>query len=171
MTLARMLTNAAAALLGLALLVSARDAAAQQYLIGGDVGVSSGLEGGGNPSMMQLARTRLRLGADLRIDESPDDILEFGMLAEIAPKSGFGADLRYARMAGDRFVVDAGILAILAPSSLYGVCAGLTYRLPLSQRAQITLGPEADFYFLGSDLPDGTVVWELRFQGGLRVDL
>jgi hypothetical protein len=160
-----------AAAMALACLAPARGASAQQYLIGADAGLSSGLEGGGNPSQLRLTRTRLRLGADLRIDESPDDILEFGLLAEVEPKSGFGADVRYARMAGDRFVFDAGLLGILAPGSLFGVCVGLTYRLPLSKRSQITLGPEADFYLLGSDLPDKTVIWQMRFQGGLRVDL
>jgi len=145
-------------------------ASAQEYLIGADMGISGGLEGGGQPPQMRLTRTRLRLGADLRIDESPDDILEFGALAELAP-AGFGADLRYARMAGEHFVLDAGILAILVPESLYGVGAGLTYRLPISKRTQITLGPEADFFFLGADLPDGVVIWQIRLQGGIRVDL
>ena len=156
---------------GLALAAVPEVASAQQYLIGADVGISSGIEGGGNPQLMRMTRTRVRLGADLRVDEFPDDIVEFGMLAEVMPKSGFGADVRYARMAGDKFVLDAGILGILAPDSLYGACAGLTFRLPISKRAQITLGPEGDFYFLGTDLPDGTVIWQLRFQGGLRADL
>ncbi len=143
---------------------------AQTYLIGGTGAVSSGIEGGSHGALFRT-RTRLRIGGDLRIDESPDDILEFALLAEVEPRSGFGADLRYARAAGDHFILDAGLLGILAPASIYGVCAGLTYRLPLSKHAQITLGPEADFYFLGSDLPDGTVIWQMRFQGGLRADL
>ena len=147
------------------------EASAQQYLIGASAGLSSGVEGGGRQGGLSRTRTRLRLGADLRIDESPDDILEFGLLAEVDPKSGFGADVRYARAAGARFVVDAGILGILAPSSLYGVCAGLTYRVPISRRTQVTLGPEGDFFFLGTDLPDGVVVWQLRLQAGVRVDL
>jgi hypothetical protein len=142
---------------------------AQQYLIGGSIAASSGIEGGG--PQLARTRTRLRLGADLRIDESPDDILEFAAIAEIEPRSGFGADIRYARTAGDHFVVDAGLLGIVAPASLYGVCASLNYRLPISKRTQITVGPEADFFFLGSDLPDGTVLWQVRLQGGLRVDL
>jgi hypothetical protein len=111
------------------------------------------------------------LGADIRLDESPKDIFEAGLLAELFPRSGFGADLRYARAASERFVLDAGILGIFAPASLYGVCAGLTYRIPLSKKTQITLGPEGDFFFLGSDLPDGGVLWQVRFQGGVRVDL
>ena len=74
-------------------------------------------------------------------------------------------------VAYQHFVLDAGLLGILAPSSLYGVCAGLTYRLPVSKKSQIELGPEGDFYFLGSDLPDGVVIWQFRLQGGFRVDL
>jgi hypothetical protein len=143
---------------------------AQQYLYGADAAISSGIEGGGD-GILRMTRTRLRLGADARIDESPDDILEVGLLAEILPKSGFGADARYARMAGERFVVDVGLTSILTPGSLYGACAGLTYRLPISKKTQVTLGAEGDFYFLGSDLPDGVVIWQLRLQGGLRVDL
>jgi hypothetical protein len=145
-------------------------ARAQEYLMGADMGISSGIEGGGQPPQTRLTRTRLRLGADLRVDEDPEDILEFGALAELAP-AGFGADIRYAHTAGDHFVFDAGVLAILAPHSLYGVGAGITYRLPLSKGMQFTVGPEADFFFLGTDLPDGVVIWQLRVQGGLRVDL
>jgi hypothetical protein len=148
----------------------AAPASAQQYLIGADAQVSSGIEGGGAPGLFRT-RTRLRLGADLRVDEFPDDILELGLLAEVEPRSGFGADVRYARAAGDHVVFDVGVLGILAPASLYGVEAGVTYRLPLSKRVQITLGPEGDFYMLGSDLPDRTVIWQLRFDGGVRVEL
>jgi hypothetical protein len=149
----------------------AGDARAQQYLIGGTASASSGIEGGGANGGLYRTRTRLRIGGDLRIDESPDDILEFAAIAEIEPRSGFGADVRYARAAGDHFIVDVGLLGLVAPASLYGACAGLTYRLPISKRAQITVGPEADFYFLGSDLPDRTVLWQVRLGGGLRVDL
>jgi hypothetical protein len=163
--------------LGLILLVASgvatrtRVADAQQYLVGASASASSGVEGGGAQNALSRTRTRLRLGGDLRIDESPDDILEFAALAEIEPRSGFGADVRYARAAGERFVVDVGLLAIVAPASLYGACASLKYRLPISKRTQITVGPEADFFFLGSDLPDGTVLWQVRLEGGIRVDL
>ncbi len=172
---ARSLRHWPSALAGVAfsLVVTAapRSASAQEYIYGADAGISSGIEGGGPQGILRMTRTRLRLGVDARINEAPDDILEVGLLAEILPKSGFGADVRYARMAGQRFVLDVGLTSILAPGSLYGACAGLTYRLPISKTVQITLGPEGDFYFLGSDLPDGVVIWQLRLQGGLRVDL
>ncbi len=154
----------------LALVALPEVAHAQQYLIGATGGLSSGMEGGGGDPMRRT-RTRLRFGGDLRIDESPDDILEFGMLAEVEPQSGFGGDIRYARMVGSHFVVDAGFMGIVAPSSLYGVCTGLTYRLDITKSSQITVGPEADFFFLGTDLPDNVMLWQLRFQAGFRVDL
>jgi hypothetical protein len=160
-----------ATLLGALIMVTLPSPAhAQQYLIGATGSVSSGLEGGGQEAPRRT-RSRLRLGGDLRIDESPDDIFEFGVLAEIEPQSGFGGDIRYARLVGTHFVVDAGFMGILAPSSLYGVCAGLTYRLPISKTAQVTFGPEADFFFLGTDLPDNVMLWQMRFQAGFRVDL
>ncbi|HZU82661.1 MAG TPA: hypothetical protein VE987_07085 [Polyangiaceae bacterium] len=148
-----------------------RVAGAQQYLIGGSASASSGIEGGGAGGGLYRTRTRVRLGGDVRIDESPDDIFEFAAIAEIEPRSGFGADVRYARAASERFVLDVGLLGIVAPASLYGACADLTYRLPISKKTQVTVGPEADFFFLGSDLPDGTVIWQVRLAGGLRVDL
>ena len=148
----------------------AAPASAQEYLIGADAAVSSGIEGGGAPGLFRT-RTRLRLGADLRVDEFPEDIIEIGLLAEIEPHAGFGADIRYARAAGEHLIFDVGALGIVAPASLYGLCAGVTYRMPLSKKVQITFGPEGDFYVLGSDLPDRTVIWQFRIQGGVRVEL
>jgi hypothetical protein len=153
-----------------ALLSTAPTAArAQEYLLGADATASSGIEGGGTGFFR--TRTRLQIGADLRVDEWPDDVMEVGLLAEVEPRSGFGGYLHYGRVLDKHIVVTAGVLAILAPASLYGACAGLTYRLPLSKHVQVVLGPELDFYFLGSDLPDGTVIWQVRVQGGFRVDL
>lgn len=163
-------TTIASCVAALAVTLAPGEARAQSYLIGADAGISSGMEGGGMEAMRRT-RTRIRLGGDLRIDESPDDIFELGALAEIEPQSGFGADIRYARMAGTHFVVDAGASAILVPSSLYGACAGLTYRLPITATSQLTFGPEGDFYFLGTDLPDNVMLWQVRFQVGFRADL
>jgi len=160
----------AAAAFVVALVAFPQQSRAQQYLIGAEGAVSSGMEGGGGEPMRRT-RTRIRLGADLRIDESPDDIFEFGALAEIEPQSAFGGDLRYGRMIGEHFLIDAGFIGILAPSSLYGACAGLTYRLSISKSSQVIFGPEADFFFLGTDLPDNVMLWQLRFEAGFRVDL
>jgi hypothetical protein len=45
------------------------------------------------------------------------------------------------------------------------------YRIPIAQRVQITVAPEGDVFFLGTDLPDGTAIWQFRLNGGLRADL
>ncbi|MBV9948512.1 MAG: hypothetical protein JOZ69_16805, partial [Myxococcales bacterium] len=140
----RRLAAAALAACAAAVVVPERDAGAQQWLIGGAASASSGVEGGGATGTLYRTRSRLRVGVDLRVDEFPEDIFEFGALAEIEPRSGFGADVRYARAAGEHFVLDIGLLGILAPSSLYGACAGMTYRLPISKKTQITVGPEGD---------------------------
>jgi hypothetical protein len=120
---------------------------------------------------MAMTRTRVRIAVDARVDESPEDLLLGGLDAEVTPTSGIGADLRYGRMVGDRVVLSAGILGILAPWTLYGACAVFEYRIPIAQRFQITIAPEGDVFFLGTDLPDGTAIWQFRLNGGLRADL
>jgi hypothetical protein len=167
----RAVLGGALACAGVLAAIDATEARAQQYLLGASGLASSGIDGGGADGVMNRARTRLRLGGDVRIDESPDDIFEFGFDAEIEPKSAFGADLRYARATGRHFVLDAGVIGFVAPASLYGALAGVSYHLPLSANLSLVLGPEADFFFLGSDLPDGGVLWEVRIQGGLHVSL
>ena len=120
---------------------------------------------------MDLARARLRLGLDLRVDEFPTDIFGVGILVELLPHSSFGLDARYMRAVGSRFEVNAGGIAIVAPESLFGPSAGLKYRLPLSTATRITLGPEANVFVIGSDLPSGTIIWQVLLQGGIHADL
>jgi hypothetical protein len=120
---------------------------------------------------MAMTRTRVRIAVDARVDESPQDVAIVGLDAEVTPTAGIGADLRYGRILGDRVVLSAGILGILAPWSLYGACGVLEYRIPVAKGVQITLAPEADVFFLGTDLPDGTAIWQFRLNGGLRADL
>jgi len=111
------------------------------------------------------------LGGDLRIDESPQDIFGFAVVAEVEPKASIGLDARYMRMLGKRFAVHVGAIGYFAPGSFVGVSTGAEYRIPLSSGVALTMGPELNFFLLGTDLPDGTVVWQGLFQGGIRVDL
>ena len=159
------------AALSVVLTSAAPTAVAQKYLLGASASGSSGIEGGGPLGTVAQTRTRVRLGGDVRVDESPEDAVLVGLDAEIAASSGIGADLRYGRILSDRFLVNVGVLGIVAPYSLYGAVGAIEYRIPLSKRVQITLSPEGDFFFLGSDLPDGTIIWQVRFNGGLRADL
>lgn len=148
-------------------------ARAQELLIGASAQAASGMQGGGrgDASGIFRARTRLRIGADLRVDESPKDIWMIALVADVEPRSAFGADVRYARALGTHFVVDAGLLSYFAPSTLFGAVAGLDYRLPISTSTAFTIGPDAAFFALGSDLPDGNVLWQVLLQAGIRADL
>lgn len=157
---------AALVLAGLALF--ARKAAAQQYLVSGSAEVAQGVDIAGG---LRQTRTRLRLGVDLSIDESPKDAVSAALIAEVEPRGSVGADLRYVRFFGERVMLNAGVIGILAPSSLYGATVGMKYRFPLAKSLWLLAGPEANFYFLGTDLPDGTVITQLLLQAGLRVDL
>jgi hypothetical protein len=149
-----------------------RTAAAQQYLLGGSGELGSGIEGGppGAPAF-SLARLRLRVALDVRVDEFPADIYAVGMLIELTPHSAFGFDVRYARRLGLKFEVNAGGVAYIAPESLFGPSAGLKYRMPLSATTHVTLGPEANVFVIGSDLPSGTIIWQVLVQAGFHADL
>ena len=112
----------ACALAVLVLLGLGRDARAQEYLIGASGSGSSGVEGGGGRQMaLQRARTRLRLGFDLRNSEEPKDALGFAILLEVEPHTAVGADIRYFRFVDPHFLVDIGAMGILFPASLFGI--------------------------------------------------
>jgi len=151
---------------------ASRAAPAQQYLLGASGEIGSGIEGGGSgQTMMELAPVRLRIAADLRVDEFPADIYAVGMLIDLVPRSAFGFDLRYARRLGSKFELNAGGIAYIAPQSLFGPSAGFKYRMALSPSAELTVGPEANVFVIGGDLPSGTILWQAFVQAGIHVDL
>ena len=153
-------------------LLVASTASAQQYLIGASAQLASGVDGGGGTSSAFMrTRTRIRLGCDLRIDESPEDVFGAALLAQIEPRAAFGVDVRYFRAVSPKVTVNAGALGYLAPSSLFGPSAGLDMRFPAGAKTFVTLGPEVNFFVLGSDLPDGTFIWQALLQVGAHVDL
>lgn len=155
-----------------ALVVAPRVASAQQYLLGASGELASGVEGGGSPGVpLQIGRTRIRLGLDLRVDEFPKDIYGLGLILDIEPRASFGLDVRYMRRLGPKFEVSVGAIGYLMPATLIGPSASLSYRIPLSPVAAVTVGPELNIYVLGSDLPDGTVVWQGLLQVGIHADL
>lgn len=173
----------AAALATTAMVSSAQ---AQEYLPSTSAQVASGVEGGGET---HRARTRLRIGLELRIDESPADGVSFAGLVELEPRAAFGADLRYVRSLGKTFDASGGVIAFFAPATLLGPAAGLTAKVPLTGRksspaslrpedregstagqSYILVGPETAVFVFGSDLPNNTIVWQALLQVGLRAD-
>lgn len=147
----------------------ASPASAQEYLPAASGHVASGLEGAGRG--FQRARTRIRLALELRIDEAPKDAFVGAVIADIEPHAAFGAELRYMRMLSTNIAVSGGAIGYFVPATLFGPSAGFEVRLPVGTKAQFVLGPEVAVFPLGSDLPDGSVIWQALLQGGFRVDL
>ncbi len=185
MKLVRTKTLAAASA---ALVLAATPAAhAQSWVASGVTQASSGLEGGGGRAASAgRAQTRMRIGADLAVDESPEDVFGGAVLVAVEPRTAFGIDGRYTRIVGRRLALSGGVTAYLQPGSLVGPVFAFEYRHPLGgeptrvagapessapARFMLTAGPEADVFVVGSDLPDKTVLWQALFHVGLRVSL
>ncbi len=164
--------TAHAALLSAVLLLSSGVARAQQWVYGGAASLATGLEGNGEQNGgARVARTRLRLDVDLHVDEFPQEKFGFGILADVVPRAAFAVDGHYIRTLSPKFEVAVGGIGYLAPSTLFGPSVDLWYRLPLSKGASLIVGPEANVFVLGSDLPDGTVIWQGLIQVGIHADL
>jgi hypothetical protein len=154
-----------------ALTLATGEAAAQRYLWGGSAEVVSGAEGGGGyGAPLRRTRTTLRLGGDVRIDETPENVISAAGLVEIEPRTAFGVDARYVRIM-KRFALGAGGIGFLAPSTLFGATADVIYRHPLSASTAFTVGPSVNVFFLGGDLPEEAVFWQVVLRAGFRADL
>jgi hypothetical protein len=149
-----------------------RAAHAQSWVYGGTAGLATGIEGNGQQNGgPRAARTRLRLDVDLHVDEFPKECFGFGILADVIPRAAFGVDGHFILRLPPKFELWAGGIAYLAPSTLFGPSVDLWYRIPVSKGAAFVVGPEANVFFGGSDLPEGTVIWQGLIQVGLHADL
>lgn len=156
-------------LLAFAALAGSADASAQKWVPSGVTQLSSGMEGGGGREQsLGRARTRARIGADLYVDESPDDVFGAAILLDAEPRTAFGVDGRYTRVV-NKFAFSGGVIAYLQPGTLVGPVAAVEYRHPLSKSFWITAGPEANVFVFGVDLPDKTILWQALFHVGARV--
>jgi hypothetical protein len=158
-----------------ALFVSfARPVFAQRLLAGAGVGVGSGLERSDVASEhpMRIARTRLIVPIDLRVDEDMNEGLGIVGLFELAPRASVGADIRYLRWLGSSVVGFVGLSGVFAPRTLFGVDFGLSIYLP-SRPSKLSLFIEPSFvaFPLGSDLPDDHVLLWALLAVGAHVDL
>lgn len=155
----------------LAVSLSTVDAAAQELQLGAEADVLGGIEGGGSgyAAGVRRARTTVRLGVSGWVDESPLNVISVAALAEIEPRASVGADLRYTRLVGEVFAFHAGVIGIVAPRHMIGATFGVGLRIPIADAFAFSVGPTANLYFLGSDLPDSNVLWQGMLQGGVRV--
>lgn len=165
-------SKASGALAAAAALLASPTAFAQRYVTSGFTQLSSGLEGGGGrATTMERAQTRMRVGADLYVDERPEDIFGAAALIAFEPRTAFGLDFRYTRVVAQKYAFSAGGIAWLQPGSLVGPVASAEYRMPLGKNFTFTTGPEASCFVLGTDLPDRTIIWQALLQVGVRVSL
>jgi hypothetical protein len=148
------------------------NAHAQEWVAGGSLELSSGLAGGGSAARAtRRARTTLRLGGDLRVDETPDEGWAAGALIELEPHTALGGDVGYLHALGKRWWITAGATAFVAPKTLLGGTAAASYRYPLAKDFQLAVGPSFQVFFLGSDMPDKTPIWQATLRLGVHVDL
>jgi hypothetical protein len=162
-----------AALTALATLAATTPAPAQEAAFGAFADVATGLEGGGrgHASGVRRARTLVRAGGEAWVNESPNNRVAASLLLELEPHTAAGADLRYVRLLSERFTLTLGGVAILTPHTLVGATAGAEYRLPLRPTVALTASPTIQVFFLGTDLPTDTVLWQGLLHVGVHVDL
>jgi hypothetical protein len=160
-------------LLGAAVLVDAPGAArASGPLFGAFVEAAGGIDlaGGKGIFLAQRSRTQVRLGATLRLDGLPRDALFVAALVEVEPRPSLGFDVQWAHHVLPVLSVQAGVTGVAAPETLFGVTGGARLRIPLGSRFRITAGPQVSGYFLGGDLPDGSVIVQTLLLLGTHVD-
>lgn len=145
-------------------------ALAQRMIIGGDLMLSSGLEGGdpGTGTMLfRRARSRISLGIDLAVDEDPNGIFAIRPFAEVEPHASFGAEIRYGRRIGKMFVPFAGASVLLAPNTLLGAVAGFQVHFPIGQ-SSLFIEPSFSAMPFGSDMPNQSVLLWFLVSVGFR---
>jgi len=152
----------------------AHTASAQRLMLGAGVGLGTGLERSdvSEDRSMRIARTRLIVPIDFHVDEDPANGWAVAGLFELAPRTSFGADLRYVRAISPYVTGFVGLTGVLAPQTLFGVDVGVDFYLP-KRTSGLSLFIEPSFAALplGSDLPDDHVLLWALIAVGAHVDL
>jgi hypothetical protein len=139
----------------------------------GTFAIGSGLEGGGNghAAGVRRARTSIRIGGVLGLEETPGPSIGAGLLVELEPHSSVGADLRYVHFLDERLSLHIGGVGIFAPSTLFGVTAGAEIRFRVSRRLSILVEPAVRTFFLGDDLAGNTIIWQGLLNAGMVIHI
>lgn len=143
-------------------------ASAQSWLTDVQLSVATGLEGAdtGLGLGWQRARTRVVLGLDLGNDETGYEAYGARVFIEMERTVAVGAELGYLRWLSPQWNVFFGGVAVLAPETLFGGTAAVTFIIPLGERVGIPIWGSINALPLGSDRPgDGIVVWALLGVG------
>jgi hypothetical protein len=156
-------------LLTSALSTYAASARAEGWLLDGELGVGSGLEGG-DPGTgrirWQRARVRVSAGVELRSDEDADQGYQFRAFSELERRGSVGGEARYVHWPSQKLGIYAGVLGTIAPETLFGGEFGGRYRIGGSGAA-LYIEPSVSALPLGSDLPGSSpLFWVLLNVGG-----
>ena len=158
----------------LALLWATSAWAGEGWLIDGEAGLATGVEGadpGSGSLEWQRARTRIVAGLQLRTDENESDGTAFRAFAEIEKRGSVGGEARYARWIHPTVGVYAGVIGTIAPETLFGGTFGGHFIIPFGERVGIFVEPSFSAMPLGSDLPgDSVLMWGL-LSAGVRLGL
>jgi hypothetical protein len=152
----------------------ASPARAEGWLIDGEFGLATGLEGGdrGTGSIeWARARTRIVAGADLRSDEEESEGMGFRAFVEIEKRGSVGGEARYVRWITRSIGAYGGLVGTVTPETLFGGGVGGRFLIPFAPRAGIFIEPSFNVLPLGSDLPgDSPLIWAL-LSAGVHVGL
>ena len=160
----RPLSSALAALL----LLWPSTALGQSWVSDVQLSLATGLEGAdtGLGLGWQRARTRVVLGLDLGNDEIGYEAYGARAFVELERSVTVGAELGYVRWVIPELSLFFGAAAVLAPETLFGGTAAISYVIPLGKRLGIPIWSSLNALPLGSDRPgDGVVVWALLGVG------
>ncbi len=141
---------------------------AQSWVSDVQLSLATGLEGAdtGLGLGWQRARTRVVLGVDLGNDETGNEAYGARAFVEMERSVSVGAELGYVRWVIPELNLFFGGVAVLAPETLFGGTAAITYLIPLGKRVGVPIWSSLNALPLGSDRPDdGVVVWVLLGVG------
>ncbi|HEY0468462.1 MAG TPA: hypothetical protein VGC79_29905 [Polyangiaceae bacterium] len=152
----------------------ATPARAEGYLIDGNFGIGSGLEGGDTGTGQfgwRRARLRITTGLDLRNDESQSTGFGFRAFAEIEKRATLGGEARYQFWLSHNVGTYGGLIGVVTPETLFGGSVGMDLVIPFGKRAGLFIEPSFSVLPVGSDLPSsGPLIW-LLLSAGLKLGL
>lgn len=152
----------------------ATPARAEGYLLDGNFGIGTGMEGGDTGTGKlgwRRARLHITTGIDLRSDENEADALGFRAFAEIEGRATLGGEARYERWISHNVGAYGGLIGVVTPETLFGGTVGADVVMPFGKRVGLFLEPSFSVLPVGSDLPsNGPLVW-LLFSAGIKLGL
>jgi hypothetical protein len=160
-----------AAALVAAALVASPSARAQQLKLEGIAELGTGIEGGGAGYAKGIRRapTSILAGVAGYIDEQPKTLIVAALFAELEPHTTAGVEARLMRRLTTRFSAYVGGVFVVAPDTLLGPEAGVELSIPFAPRTSLTMGPSVGAFVLGTDLPEGRVLWQACFHVGVEL--